>query len=366
MALVDDRARAARAATVAKALAGWLLAGPAQIADGPEAGAIAGTVDAHGHADYAYAEITGYYLHWLASPHLGRDVDEPRLIANATAAARWCERRVLDLSLVPTRISLRPQEAPDWRNQALFCFDLGMLVGGLSAARRRNLIAAPQRVLARLLQQLGDFANDHGLSPLRVLDRARELPDRWSTRSGPFLVKAAARILSAQALIEVPPALEAACQAHLERFAVQAPGARDDPAHATLYFLEGELALACERNARSATLLKSLLKSMDPAGNLPESSDSPVLRADIVAQALRIGVLLRACGERRAPADGVLDQLADNLVARVRGDGGIAFREGQEAPQLNVWCAMFAEQALSWYAQWRGLRTLNANAWDIV
>ncbi len=366
MATAADRAAAGRANEAAAALRGWLLTGPAQIADGREAGAIAGTLDADGKADYAYAEITGYYLHWLASPHLRRGTDDAALIARATAAAHWCERRVLAAGPLPTRIDLRAGTVSEWRNQALFCFDLAMLVGGLTAARRRSLIPPPQDVLARLLQQLTDFAGDDGLVPLKVLDRNSEMPARWSTRPGAFLVKAAARILSAQAVIEVPPALEAACHAHVERFAAQPPGARQEPAHASLYFLEGELALACERNPGSASLLKNLLKSLDAAGNLPESADSAVLRADIVAQALRLAVLLRACGERRAPPDATLDLLAENLVARVRPDGSIAFRDGETAPQINVWCAMFAEQALAWYGQWRGVRTLNANAWDIV
>lgn len=366
MATPQERAAAGRANAAAAALRHWLLTGPAQIDSGPEAGAIAGTLDTDGRADYAYAEITGYYLHWLASPHLRRGVDENALIARAAAAAQWCERRVQSPGALPTRVDLRTGASGDWRNQALFCFDLAMLVGGLTAARRRSLIEPPQRVLTRLLQQLTDFASDGGLIPLRMLARGTDLPARWSTRPGAFLVKAAARILSAQAVIEVPPVLEAACQVHLERFAAQPPGARDEPAHPILYFLEGELALACERNPASASLLKNVLKPLDAAGNLPEAKDSAVLRSDIVAQALRLAVLLRACGERRAPPDATLDLLANNLTGRVRSDGSIAFREGQAAPQINVWCAMFAEQALSWYGQWRGTRTLNANAWDIV
>ena len=134
-----------------------------------------------------------------------------------------------------------------------------------------------------------------------------------------------------------------------------------------MYFLEGELALACEHNGRTAALLKALLASADSAGNLPESLTTPhVQRADIVAQALRIGVLLRAVADRRAPRQAALDQLAANLLARVHDDGAITFCEGVQPPQRNVWCAMFAEQALSWYARWRTDRRLAVNAWDLV
>jgi|CXWL01.1.fsa_nt_gi hypothetical protein len=356
-------------ATAAAALREWLIAGPAQLKSGPEAGAVAGTIDASGHADYAYGEITGYYLHWLASPHLRRVVPEFQLIAKANSAIAWCERRFTRPEAVPTRIALHDANA-DWRNDATFCFDLAMLVGGIVVARRRELISTPHVLLADLLSALTGFAGDNGLVPAKASPHSADpqpLPARWSTRSGPFLVKAAARILSAQALTQVPPALEQACHAQLERFAENVPRALDEPLHPTLYFLEGELALACERNGRTATLLKSLLKLADDAGNLPEAVATPAIhRADIVAQALRVGLLLRACGERKAPADGVLDGLAQNLIQRVRPDGGLAFRENASPPQLNVWCAMFAEQALAWHAQWRGTRTLNANAWDVA
>lgn len=364
------RELSATASAAAAALREWLLAGPAQIRTGSEAGAVAGTVDLEGRAEYAYGEITGYYLQWLSSAHLRRAVEESSLCAHASAAIAWCERRYIDPAQAPTRIPLLPNwsaATADWRNQARFCFDPAMLVGGIVAARRRNLVPTPRGLLDGLLKELSHFARTEGLAPVRVLESKNQLPDRWSTRPGAFLVKAAARILSAQALVEVPELLELACQEHLERFAQQAPAADLEPLHPTLYFLEGELALGSERNERSALLLKALMRQGDSDGNLWESSSTrDIRRADIVAQALRIGVLLRACGERKAPTESVLDRLAHNLVSRIRSDGSIAFRENADPPQLNVWCAMFAEQALSWHAQWRGAKTLDANAWDIV
>ncbi|MEO7252410.1 MAG: hypothetical protein ABIW30_07370, partial [Arenimonas sp.] len=113
------------AGAAAARLRGWLLSGPAQVDEGPEAGGVSGTVDNVGRAEYVYGESTGYYLHWLASPHLQ---GQPSLAANAGAALAWCERRFGAAGPVPTRIAL--QTLPDdWRNRAVFCFDLAMLVG---------------------------------------------------------------------------------------------------------------------------------------------------------------------------------------------------------------------------------------------
>ncbi len=58
---------ATAAATTAQALRDWLIEGPAQLKSGPEAGAVAGTIESSGAVHYVYGEITGYYLHWLAS-----------------------------------------------------------------------------------------------------------------------------------------------------------------------------------------------------------------------------------------------------------------------------------------------------------
>ena len=353
----------------AQRLRHWLLNGPAQIADGPEQGAIAGTINSAGQADYAYGEITGYYLHWLASAHLRRVVDEAWLIAKAKAAVSWCERRFDQAHSVPTRIALGDSSSTitdDWRNKAEFSFDLAMLVGGLVAARRRSLIETPKSLLSALLSRLENCAREEGLAPLLCGVNASDLPQRWSTQSGHFLTKAAARILSAEFIVEVPVALAAACHAHIERFGSTGPIA-SYPLHPTLYYLEGELAVACERNGASASALKRLVNAGADDGSLPESAaTADIRRADIVAQALRVGVLLRACGERKAPTEKQLDRLAANLSSRVNADGSIAFQPHATPPQRNVWCAMFAEQALAWHAQWRTQRTLNANAWDIV
>jgi hypothetical protein len=41
------------------------------------------------------------------------------------------------------------------------------------------------------------------------------------------------------------------------------------------------------------------------------------------------------------------------LLGRVADDGSIVFDPAAPTREPNVWCAMFAEQALRWYADWR-------------
>ena len=74
------------------------------------------------------------------------------------------------------------------------------------------------------------------------------------------------------------------------------------------------------------------------------------MRADVLAQALRAGELLRAAGRLRGDVwSGRLEGLAGVLLGHVRPDGGVLFALDQQG--ANAWCAMFAHQALTLHAR---------------
>jgi hypothetical protein len=100
-------------------------------------------------------------------------------------------------------------------------------------------------------------------------------------------------------------------------------------------------------------------------GSLPEAEHGSALpRSDVIAQALRIGLLLRAGNVPDAPSDDVLHRLAQALIARVDAHGRIPFvPDNAGAAQPNVWCGLFAEQALRWYACWLDGKALPAAEW---
>jgi len=107
-----------------------------------------------------------------------------------------------------------------------------------------------------------------------------------------------------------------------------------------------------------------LLRLQRDDGSLPESEQGSELpRSDIIAQALRIGLELRAQSVERAPDDRALALLAGALLSRVGADGSVSFRNDVANREPNVWCSMFAEQALRWYAQWREGATVPAAEW---
>jgi hypothetical protein len=134
--------------------------------------------------------------------------------------------------------------------------------------------------------------------------------------------------------------------------------------HPTLYFAEGALVAMPEYAPRVAALLQRCLALQRADGTLPESErDSDLPRSDIIAQALRVGLLLCANSVVGAPGDAALQKLADALVARVSEEGTLSFVPDQNGVLANTWCAMFAEQALRWYARWRDGQALPDAEW---
>ena len=308
----------------------WLLHGPAQVRDGPERGAILGTVGEHA---YAYPEIAGYYLQWLAwRDAIGGDRATAR--ARALAVHHWLEGWISRPRLL-TRVHL-PGPVEDWRNDAVFAFDLAMVLRGLGSAQSRGLVAADPRLVSDLCERLRTLVADDGeLLACRPEPRCGA---RWSTRRGPFLAKAAAGILSAARSLDVPPELrDAAQRTHAASLATleRAPHAEPHPA---LYALEGALAAGpTEKSCVVANALRGVaaLVAAGPA--------DPAWRSDVCAQYVRVRRLIHDGRDAR------IDAAIRDLDSCIDENGAVAFsRLGDRQP--NVWCTMFAEQALAVHA----------------
>lgn len=333
----------------------WLLAAPIQVLEGPQRGGVAGTLTAEGRVEYVYPEITGYYLHWLASPD---DCALPQARARAVAAGDWAERAYAT-SEPMTRVHLHAH-AEDWRNRSRFVFDLGMLAGGLAAAWARELIRPLPTLAARLQEVVLDFVDAGG--GLQAVAQPAE-QQRWSTLPGPFLAKAASRLLMLDAVHPGPAALREACETTLALYPPTGqPGHLE--LHPALYHLEG---VACRHpdHAAIAASLARMLALEEGCGRLPETPQADLLRCDVTAQALRLALWLQDAGV--TPADEAqMARMAGVLADAVDGDGGIGFRLDRHSPERNTWCAMFAEQALAaWLrAQTTGRSGLGAD--DIV
>lgn len=333
----------------------WLLVAPIQAMDGPQRGGVAGTLTAEGRIEYVYPEITGYYLHWLASPDI---CVLPEARARAAAAADWAERAYAD-SEPMTRVHLHAH-AEDWRNRSRFLFDLGMLAGGLAAAWAHELIE-PRPALAARMQQIAlDFVDAAG--GLRAVAQPAQ-QQRWSTLRGPFLAKAASRLLMLDRVHPGPAALREACERTLATYPPTGqPGHVE--LHPALYHLEG---IACRQpeHAGIATSLACMLALEEGLGRLPETPQADLMRCDVTAQALRLALWLQDAGIATAD-EARMARMAVALADAVDADGGVGFRLDRPTPERNTWCAMFAEQALAGWLRAQATGRSGLDADDIV
>ncbi len=351
-------------------IADWLHDGPAQQRGGEHAGAVAGTLDAAGTASYVYPEIAGYFLQWLAwrARTFGAT---PALAARAAGVQRWLARWLACGDAPGTRVFLDGTTG-DWRNDAVFFFDVAMVARGLGSAAQMQLLAPDAGVVAGVSRQLERLIAADGLYAACAQNaNGAELPDRWSTRRGGFLAKAAAGIVTAAPALpglsaQAATAARATFDASLDW--MQARPHRE--AHPRLYAFEGVMALPGHRRFDDALTVvaaqyDALLARAAPDGALPETLEEDAgagpRRVDVLAQALRIGVLLHAHRPQRHVARIPPARLAQLLAKQVRPSGAVGFAIPSAGTQANVWAAMFADQALVFATQprepgawWRG------------
>lgn len=340
------------------AIAPWLLDGPAQLRGGAHAGAVAGTVAESGAPAYVYPEIAGYYLQWLAW-RARTSGGAPALAARAAAVQQWLVAWVARAGPPPTRVHLSGP-VDDWRNGAVFCFDVAMVARGLASAAGAGLVVPDPGLVTGLSRILASLVDADGLFAACRAHAARTaLPDRWSTRRGPFLAKAAAGVITAaRALPGIAAPVTAAAQATFAASIDWTLAGPHPEVHPRLYAIEGLLALPDDPRVRAAlpavgAQFAALLAQAGPDGCLPESldargADRGPARVDVIAQALRAGTLLGVHGRAHAQDAAALGRLRALLVRQVRPSGALAFAvDAAPTAACNVWAAMFADQALA-------------------
>ncbi len=339
--------------TASETLASWLLDGGVQLEVAPHSGGVIGSIDAAGQAEYVYPEITGYYMQWLAW-RAACDGIATTLAHRAANAQRWLAAWIQRTDPPLTRVYLRPG-SHDWRNDALFFFDLAMVLRGIASATRAGLIEPDQSLVRNVVAKLSRLIADDGLfNPWHSPATLVNIPDRWATRRGGFLAKAAAGVLSAAKILPlVDVRLQQAATATMLASLDAAIGQPHDDTHPALYAIEG--ALGCLDRRTIIRLLPALTNQIDMLlmyaaahdGWLPEAGDAEgVERLDIVAQALRAAVLLRARCVNWSPDPQALEKMRHLLVRNIAPTGSLPFAPRATPLQQNVWCAMFAEQAL--------------------
>jgi hypothetical protein len=319
------------------AVVDWLLE-RVQLPEGLNQGGVFGWFDRNPSSQFVYGEITGYYLSFLNYlQHSG--VESPLLRFNATQALRWICQRWLGAPV--TRAYLDGQQHRDWRNSLSFSFDEIMILRGVYAAS--TLVDPELRglVLASLCQRLSAFIGEDGTLLPCLATGNTPIPERWSTRQGPYQIKAAAALMTMDSIL--PLKLQACARKTLSLWVTFTPEViTTEELHPLLYFVEG-LLLASSVTTQFLTHAQLVLERI-----LHSLSDetATLVRSDVIAQALRLACLVGGS------QDLIRDSFATSLVNFIGADGVVYFSRDSKGQlkHANVWCGMFAAQALRYYA----------------
>jgi hypothetical protein len=340
----------------------WLLESDALVKGGPQRGGVAGWLDRDGRPEFVYLEITGYYLTtmaWLAAAAANSAERRQRALERGRRAVEWMRSVTIGEAVPPTRLYLSSGRG-DWRNAAIFTFDLAMAARGVACFAAVTGSDEGVTLLHDLGARLDEICSNTALLPSHVLrsGMGNTVPDRWSTRPGPHHLKAAAALLRLPRGI-LGDAVIQACRATVTHWkaALQTSWPCSE-LHPLLYGVEG--LLIQEPAVREETLdsveqiYERLLRLQGQDGSLPSLAvrGSGEVRSDVLAQALRAGALLQASGRLRGDDwTQRLDALTAALLRHIGEDGGVWFAMNHKI--ANTWCAMFTHQALLLHARAR-------------
>jgi hypothetical protein len=303
-------------------------------------------------ASTSIPEIAGYYLQWLVLARTIREFTRARRARCGGASVAWR----LACGAAPAADQRPSSEADDdWRNRAVFCFDLAMVLRGLAPracapAGRRRLGRGRRCPAARAARRGGRLVRR-----LRLPTAADDPSDRWSTRAADSSPRPPpASSPPPGTLSGIPAAVERAARA---TFAASLAG-RSTLAHAERIHCSmrsrhhGASARCAFRRLRWRPLpgrFDALLARADADGHSgdrsPRTATGPA-RVDVIAQ----DAAHRLSAPRASPDSG------RPIASPSRGCGkcwpGTCMRRARwlrlapsEPAQWNVWAAMFTDQA---------------------
>jgi hypothetical protein len=352
-----------------RSIVGWLLSKP--VLRSAEGGAgVVNWLTKDGNWDGLYPEICGYYLQFAAAaaPAVGSG-DDTSFRSAAAAVAAWLDA-VGGVGAEPLTLYHRDMAESDWRNQCLFAFDLAIIVRGFAAAEARWPGLLPAGVSERYARSLLRIVENGRLTShlLRPGASPASIPVKWSTTAGVLHVKASAA-LAGLGRHDMAAIIKATLRDEAALFAREGE-ARMRELHPFLYFVEGWLTLwgqtqdqCALANARRA--FGMVLGQIDPhSGKVPPLANArdAVTRSDVLAQALRAGLVLEAAGQLTDEAGEMWRPrrraLQVALLERISPEGGIIF--DRIGCHRNAWASMFGWQAL------RFLQDVQAKVFDPI
>ncbi len=323
---------------------------------------------------FFYSEITGYAVNAFLFYY--SVTGEVSYLDAAIQAADWLlKTQYPENGLIRTRVN-RTVYHGSYFDSWIFTFDQWVVIYGLSnlsqAAGKPVYLEAAQRMARFLIKHT--VREDGLFYPIFDVENKKPLApgDKWSRQSGSFHAKALLALSKLQGLsrddVYHPYAQRLAervlsLQQGNGRFITQ-DDEESTHLHPHLYSLEGLLSLWLSEKDEKCLLavekgLKWVLNHQLENGVLYSSfkngSFLPYVRADILAQSLRLGTILLQQGllkESRFQLERLREKLLSYQILAGSQKGGFLYGQEQDGIihyHVNAWVTMFAAQALWLY-----------------
>ena len=334
----SDVERRGAAGALAGDLRSWLASGALQ-----SDGAFCAWRDAaNGELAFAYPEITGYALTWLA----GRSEPTAQELDAGRSAAAWLD----------SRLGAGDRSARNgWDDGAVYCFDLGMIAAGLISFGVRAGDAATEQLGRGVARDLAAFVEAGGHLPAVAPDGpATTRPSSWSTDGVAHMTKCVQALLLADEHDAARTLIAAGAAEEVEsgRFRTQ-PDDTYVMLHPHLYTVEGlwmyaeatgddDAAALARRAAEWAWRWQLSSGGLPRFADLAGTGDEGPEQWDVTAQAIRAALMTGAQPEGLDLAIGRLAELARPAT----GGQALVYQPEAGAEHHNAWVSMFGAQAL--------------------
>ncbi len=362
----------------------WMINSGIQNTEGINRGGFNSWYDtASGDYSYVYSEITGYGITTLL--FLEKIYSDKEYLKRAIIAANWlASRAVHSIGGVKTRDYIQEMEEAhlySFDSENIYAFDNAMVLYGMVNLYKRTQdkkflefsLWMGDFLVKRLKKDDGSFYAVYNAGTGEKEDRTA----KWSTQSGSYHAKMALGFIDlfdATGISTYGDVAYDLCKWSMEQqdFSGRFITSRADSSthlHPHCYTAAGLLYAGLyfgdEGFTRSAVkAMKWALDNVRLDGGIPKMYDGRQFnrncRTDIMAQVLRLGVILYHKGRLEEAYRRKLDALRKALLRQqYLGDdsqkGGFfygATLDGIKKKHINSWCSMFALQALIMYQEY--------------
>ncbi|MEK6861010.1 MAG: glycoside hydrolase family 88 protein [Nanoarchaeota archaeon] len=340
---------------------------------------------------YTYSEITGYaitkllYLYSLEKNNL--------YLLRATLAAEWLLDKASHKSGgIKTRYFFNKenaQELYDFSSGIIHSFDNGIALNGLmdlyNVTKEERYLTASKMIGDMLIHTMQKPDGGLYASYSHKEETFKDSEEKWSTQSGSFHVKVCMGLLKLYEITKESKYKQTAIKLCDYALKLQEKDGRfisfikekDTHIHPHCYSAEGLLFAGLHLNNKSylkiaANAVKWVLDHQMGDGGIPSmyvnGRSVNHERSDVLAQTLRLGVIMLNLELLDKKYEEKLDKLASRLLTfqstsdNLRSNGGffyghdVDYRNNLKADKknhVNSWCTMFALQALTFYKQYK-------------